>query len=366
MLLAHKIEIRPTKEQEEKLLQWVGTARHCYNNLLAHFSQDGVKWSKKEARQFFYNTLRVENTWYTETSQDLQQSVIDDLDCAYKNFFKTKKGYPKFHKRGIKDSFSIRSKIKFKVVGNKLFIEKFNKGKNGIPLKLREKLRFTGVPKQVTISTKAGKWFASILVEVEQGYNCKQPKDNTSVGMDLGIKTLVTTSDGQSIGKSNKLSKQLNKLAKLQQRMAKQEKGSNRRAKTKQKIQKLYYYVSCQKKALLHSVSDYLTYEYKTICMEDLDVNGMLEKGNKNLSRMIADVGFYELRRQIEYKSFLRGGSVKFVDRYFPSSKMCSCCGIIKEDLKLSDRKYQCSCGLVIDRDLNAAINILNEGLKSK
>lgn len=288
------------------------------------------------------------------------------LNAPIRNSLKLRKGTPKFHKRGIKDSFSIRSKVKFKVEGNNLYIEKFNKGKQGVALKLRENLRFTGTPKQVTVSTKAGKWFASILVEVESGYNSKQPKDSNPVGIDLGIKTLVTTSDGKSIGKSDKLSKQLEKLAKLQQRMAKQKKGSNRRAKTKQKIQKLYYYVSCQKKALLHSVSDYLTSKYSNICLEDLDVKGMLEKGNKNLSRMIADVGFYELRRQLEYKAFLRGGGVKFVDRYFPSSKMCSSCGTIKEDLKLSDRVYKCSCGLEIDRDLNAAVNILNEGLKVK
>lgn len=200
MLLAHKIEIRPTKEQEEKLLQWVGCARHCYNNLLAHFSQNGVKFNKKSAREFYYNTIRVENIWHKDTSQNLQQSVIDDLEDAYKRFFKTKKGYPKFHKRGVKDSFSVRSKAKFRVDGNNLYIEKFNKGKADVALKLREKVRFAGIPKQITVSTKAGKWFASILVEVEQGYNCKQPKDNTSVGIDLGIKTLVTTSDRQSIG----------------------------------------------------------------------------------------------------------------------------------------------------------------------
>lgn len=362
MLLAHKIEIRPTKEQEQFFEQACGSSRHLYNNLVAHFSQEDIKWSKKEARQFYY-TSRENFPWYLELSANIFQSTIDNLEVGFKKFFKTKKGFPKFHKKGVKDSFNITDSAKFSIEGKNLRIEKFNKGRKGKPIKLREDLRFTGKPKQLTISSKAGKWFASVLVEVESGYNLKQAEENTSVGVDLGIKTLVTTSDGESIGRSDKLSKQLKKLAKLQQRMVKQKKGSNRRAKTKLKIKKLFYYVSCQKQALLHSVSDYLTSRYKTICMEDLDIKGMLEKGNKNLSRMIADVGMYEFRRQVEYKSFLRGGNVKFVDKYFPSSKMCSCCSNIKEDLKLSDRTYRCDCGLEIDRDLNAAINILNQGL---
>ncbi|AUR93421.1 coil containing protein [Vibrio phage 1.187.O._10N.286.49.F1] len=361
MLLAHKIEIRPTKEQKQFFEQACGSSRHLYNNLVDHFSQEGVKWSKKEARQFYYAS-RDNFPWYSELSSEIFQSTINNLEVGFKKFFKTKVGFPKFHKKGVKDSFSITQAPKFRVEGRNLYIEKFNKGRKGKPITLRENLRFTGKPKQLTISNKAGRWFASILVEVESGYNLKQAEDETSIGIDLGIKTLVTTSDGESIGKSDKLSKQLKKLAKLQQKMAKQKKGSNRRAKTKLKIQKLFYYVSCQKQALLHSVSGYLTSRYKTICMEDLDVKGMLEKGNKSLSRMIADVGMYEFRRQVEYKSFLRGGDVKFVDRYFPSSKMCSCCGNIKEDLKLSDRTYRCDCRLEIDRDLNAAINILNQG----
>lgn len=362
MLLAHKIEIRPNKEQEQFFEQACGSSRHLYNNLVSYFSQEGVKWSKKDARQFYY-TSREDFPWYSELSSDIFQSTIYHLEVGFKKFFKEKKGFPKFHKKGIKDSFSITQSPKFSVIGRDLRIEKFNKSNKAKAIKLRECLRFEGKPKQITISKKAGKWFASILIEIEGDYNLKQSKENTSIGIDLGVKTLVTTSDGQSIGKSNKLSKQLNKLAKLQQKMARQKKGSSRRAKTKLKIQKLFYYVSCQKQALLHSVSDYLTSTYATICMEDLDVKGMLEKGNSNLSRMIADVGMYEFRRQVEYKSFLRGGCVKFVDKYFPSSKMCSCCGNIKENLKLSDRIYRCDCGLEIDRDLNAAINIHNQGL---
>ena len=363
MLLAHKIEIRPTPEQEQHFEQACGSSRHLYNNLVTHFSQKDVKFSKKSAREFYYNS-RKEFEWYNTLSTEIFQSTIDNLESAFKGFFKLGRGFPKLKKKGVKDSFRISQSPKFSVIGRDLRLEKFNKKKDQLPIKLREKLRFEGKTKQVTVSKSGGKWFASILVEVESGYNRKHPKNNIEVGIDLGIKTLVTTSDGESTGKSNKLSKQLNKLTKLQQKLSRQKKGSNRRAKTKQKIQKLYFYVGQEKQALLHSVSDKLTSIYGTICMEDLDVKSMLEKGNNKLSRMIADVGMYELRRQITYKSFLRGGKVLFVDKYFPSSKKCSSCGNIKNDLKLSDRIYKCDCGLSIDRDLNAARNIFIEGLK--
>lgn len=363
MLLAHKIEIRPTPEQEQFFENACGSSRHLWNNMVAHFSNKENKFSKKAAREFYYNS-RNEFTWYNELSANIFQSTIDNLENAFKGFFKSKKGFPKFKKKGMNDSFSITQAIKFSIVGKNLRIEKFNKGKKLPTISLREKLRFTGKPKQLTISKTGGKWFASVLVEVASGYNLKQQTSNKYVGVDLGIKTLVTTSEGTYIGKSNKLSKQLSKLAKLQQRFAKQKKGSNRRAKTKQKISKLHFYVAQQRKALLHSVSNYLTSEYEIICMEDLDVKGMLENSKKNLSRMISDVGMHELRRQLEYKSFLRGGKVLFVDQYFPSSKMCSVCGNIKQNLKLSDRTYNCDCGSSIDRDLNAARNILTEGLK--
>jgi putative transposase len=362
VLLAHKIEIRPTKEQEQFFEQACGSSRHLWNNLVGHFSNKENKFSKKAARNLYYKS-REDFEWYNGISAEIFQSTIDNLESAFKGFFKSGKGFPKFKKKGIKDSFRITQSLKFSIIGRELRLEKFNKTKNTRPILLREKLRFTGKTKQVTVSKTGGKWFASVLVEVESGYKLKQPTCK-SVGVDLGIKTLVTTSEGESIGKSNKLSIQLGKLAKLQQRLAKQKKGSNRRAKTKRKISKLHFYVGQQRKALLHCVSDKLTSAYNVICMEDLDVKGMIEKGTTSLSRMVSDVGMYELKRQCIYKSFLRGGRVLFVDQYFPSSKMCSCCGNIKQDLKLSDRVYTCDCGLSMNRDLNAARNILIEGLK--
>lgn len=364
MLLAHKVELRPSKEQHERLLQWVGTTRHCFNSLLSNFSKEGVKFSKKSAREYLYNTLRVENEWYSDVSQNILQESINDLENAYKRFFKKIGGYPRFKKRGSKDSFSIRDKKKFKVEGNNLYLEKFNKGAKGKPLKLREKLRFDGVPKQVTISFQNGKWFASILVEGCSTYK-GDFNQHGNVGIDLGIKDLATLSDGTTFQKSNKLSKSLKRLQRRQRYLSKKKKGSNRYVKAKLSISNLHFRIRKQREALLHNVSHKITSSYKVICLEDLSVSSMTKGKNKKLNRMILDVGMYELRRQLEYKSFLRGVDIHFVDRYYPSSKIHHECGAKNDTLKLGESSWKCeNCGQLVDRDLNAARNILKEGLR--
>ena len=364
MLLAHKVELRPSKEQHEKLLQWVGTTRHCFNNLLGNFSKDGVKFSKKTARQHLYNTLRVENTWYSDVSQAILQESINDLENAYKRFFKKLGGYPRFKKRGNKDSFSIRENKKFKIEDRNLYLEKFNKGKNDKPLKLREKLRFEGTPKQVTISFQNGKWWASILVEGCSNYKGIFPQSG-EVGVDLGIKYLATLSDGTTFQKSNKLAKNLKRLQRKQRVLSKKKKGSNRYAKAKLSVSKLHFRIRKQREALLHKVSHILTSNYKTICLEDLSISSMTKSKNKSLNRMILDVGMYELRRQLEYKSFIRGVDIYFVDRYYPSSKVHYECGFKNETLQLGESSWKCNnCGQQVDRDLNASKNILREGTK--
>tara|TARA_R100000541_G_C1897352_1_gene84031 strand:- start:68477 stop:69583 length:1107 start_codon:yes stop_codon:yes gene_type:complete len=364
MFLAHKVELRPSKEQQEKLLQWIGTTRHCFNNLLSNFSKEGVKFSKKTAREYLYNTLRVDNEWYSDISQEILRETINDLENAYKRFFKKLGGYPRFKKRGSKASFSVRDKAKFKVEGRNLYLEKFNKGKEGKPLKLREKLRFEGTPKQVTISFQNGKWWASILVEGCSNYKGSFPQSGEA-GIDLGIKDLATLSDGTTFQKSNKLTLSLKKLSKLQRVFSKKKKGSNRRAKAKLSISKLHFRIKKQREALLHNVSHTITSKYKTICLEDLSISSMTKGKNKSLNRMILDVGMYELRRQLEYKSFLRGVDIHFVDRYYPSSKLHYECGFKNDNLKLGESNWKCgNCGQQVDRDLNASKNILKEGVK--
>lgn len=362
MLLAHKVELRPSKEQEQYLLQLCGTTRHLWNQLLHYFSSGDVKWSKKIAREKMYS-LREEFHWYSGYSANIVRCSIDNLDNAYKRFFKTKKGYPKFKSKHQKQSFNIYESQKFSVVGRDFRIEKFNKSKKTKPIKMREKLRFEGKVKQANVSFQNGKWFCSFLVEVDN-YK-KVSGQQGSVGIDLGVKDLATLSDGTTFQKSNKLSLSLKKLAKLQKKLSKKKKGSNRYAKAKLSISRLHFRIRKQREALLNNVSHTIAAKYKTICLEDLSISSMTKGKDKDLNRMILDVGMYELRRQLEYKSFLRGVDIHFVDRYYPSSKIHHSCGFKNDKLKLGEASWKCeNCGKQVDRDLNAAKNILKEGLR--
>ncbi|PQJ95129.1 RNA-guided endonuclease InsQ/TnpB family protein [Chromatium okenii] len=360
MLLAHKIELRPTPEQMVYLDKACGSKRHCYNQLLAHFSKPENKWSKNEAYQHYINVLRKEFDWYNEVSSRVTRNAIDDLDTAFKHFFrrvkaKQKAGFPRFKKKDLRDSFALRESAKFDVIGRELRIEKLK-----TKIELRQPLRFQGIAKQVTISKRAGKYFASILVETED-YNPHDVDRQHSVGVDFGIKSLAVLSIGKVFSANQKLKASLKKLAKLQRNLTKKVKWSNRRAKAKLAIVKLHFRIARQRQALLHELSDYLTKNFDVITIEDLNVKGMLK--NRKLSRAISDAGFGYLRQMIEYKAKLRNCVVVVANRFFPSSKTCSCCGKVKTNLSLADRTFTCECGFSADRDLNAALNLNQYGL---
>ncbi|ADE13811.1 transposase, IS605 OrfB family [Nitrosococcus halophilus Nc 4] len=354
MLLAHKIELRPSISQAAYLGKACGSRRHCYNKLLEHFSKDENKWSKAAAYQHYIKVIRPEFPWYNEVSSRVTRNAIDDLDNAFKHFFRRvkkgeKPGFPKFKKKDINDSFALRERTKFEVKGRKLSIEKL---KTLIPM--RQRLRFEGTPKQVTISKRAGKYFASILVDTEDYKDYSQNRA-PSVGVDFGVKSLAVASDGQVFPANNKLKRSLKKLKRLSRHLSRKKKGSNRRAIAKQRLAKLHYRIAKQRSAVLHELSHQLTASYDRIALEDLNVKGMVK--NRKLARSIVDAGFAMLRQFIEYKAYLRGCTVERVDRFFPSSKMCSGCGQL-HDITLADRALACDCGLTIDRDLNAAINL--------
>ncbi len=223
---------------------------------------------------------------------------------------------------------------------------------------MRQPIRFGGKLKQVTISKRAGKYFASFLIETDE-YDPKDVNRQPSVGVDVGIKSLATLSHGEVFENSRLLQKNLRKLRKLQRSLSRKVKGSNGYAKAKLKIQKLHFLIARQREAILHQLSDYLTKTFDRIVIENLNVKGMMK--NRKLSRAIADVGWGMLRRFIEYKAVLRNCVVVIADRFFPSSKTCSNCGEVKKTLTLKDRIFECDvCGFTIDRDLNAAINLNN------
>lgn len=358
MLLAHQIELRPSATQADSLARACGSRRHCYNQLLAHFKQLGVKWSKAAAYQHYIKVIRPAFPWYSDVSSRVTRNAIDDLDHAFKHFFRRvklgqKPGFPAFKKKGIGDSFALRESAKFDVAGRTLRVERLT-GR----IKMRQSLRFAGKTKQVTVSQQAGTFFASILVDT-QDYNPHAPKDE-AVGVDFGIKSLAALSDGTVFPANQKLKANLQRLKQRQRRLSRKVKGSRRRTSAKASLAKLHARIARQRQAVLHEVSDYLTRNYKTVCIEDLNVRGMAK--NHRLARAVTDAGFGRLRQFIEYKAALRGGTVVVIDRFAPSSKRCSGCGRLHE-MPLKKRQMVCDCGNEMDRDLNAARNILKFGL---
>jgi len=360
MLLGQKIEIRPNKDQENYFLQSVGIKRFIYNHCLSEWNDTYKRGYKPDEAyiRFFYKCLRERNPWIDEVSARIGRGAVDDLLLAFKRFFKGQAKHPQFKKRGVRDSFSIREKEKFSIDGRKLRIEKLKS-----KIKMRQKPRFEGVQKQVTISSKGGKWFASILTDTnENPFIDKIPTESQGgVGIDCGIKNLAALSDGTIYEANQPLKKKLKKLAKLQRSLARKQRWSNRWYRVKEKIAKLYYYITCKRKVVLHEFTDFITRTYNWIVIEDLNVSGMSR--NHNLARAVLDVGMSELRRQLEYKSKFRGCNLIIANRWFASSKQCSRCGMIKHDLTLSDRIYRCSHGCKpINRDVNAAKNLLTYG----
>lgn len=304
--------------------------------------------------RFYSLCLKQRFPWLSDVSSNGIQNTIRELVDAFKRYFNGTTRHPKFKKKSNGGSFTMPSVKRFKIIGRTLIIEKLRKS----PIMMSEKVRFDGQCRKCTISTKANRWFVSVLVKMENNpYASKLPNEN-QVGVDFGIKQLATLSDGTFFPASQPLKSKLEKLAKLQRQLSKKDRGSNRYNELKARIAEVHYFVVCKRQAVLHELTDYLTKTYRKITIEDLSVKGMMK--NSRLARAISDCGFSEFRRQLEYKSKFRGCNLVIADRWFPSSKMCSQCGVIKKNLTLADRIYKCECGLEIDRDKNASINLMN------
>jgi putative transposase len=358
MLLAQRIELYPTAAQADYLDRACGARRHAYNQLLAHFRQPGVKWSKAAAFVHFSKVIRPAFPWYGELSSRVTRNAIDDLDNAFRHFFRRvklgqKPGFPTFHKRGVNDGFAMREKPKFDVEGRTLRIEKL-----ATRIKLRQLPRFTGTHCQVTISKQAGRFYAAILTDT-QDYDRRDDDREPAVGVDFGVSALATLSTGEDAVPANqKLKASLRRLKRKQRRLSRKQRGSNRRAKAKLAVARLHKRIADQRAAVCHEVSDMLTRRFDAIVIEDLAVKNMVR--NRSLARAISDAGFGMLRRTIEYKAVLRGCRVVIAPRFYPSSKTCSECGVIKDALSLDERTFRCDdCGHEQDRDLNAALNLL-------
>jgi len=355
MILSHKIQLLPNKGQTIELLKACGCARFAYNWGLAEWTKqykEGLKPKAKDIKKKFNKIKGEEFPWIYESPKDANQQPFSNLDTAFQKFFKKTAKYPTFKKKGQRDSFyvsndkvSLSSKhIKLPLIGQ---------------INLSEKLRFDGKIQYVVISRTADKWFASIAVDV--GSYSKQRMLNEHIGVDLGLKAFATTSAGKVFIAPKPLADKLKKLARLQRRLNRRTKGSKNRFKTKSKIARIFYTISSIRKDFLNKTTTSLCRENQSIVIEDLNVHGMLK--NSRLARSISDMGWYEFRRQLAYKSQIFGTDLIIAPRFYPSSKTCSRCGYIKESLKLSERIFVCeSCGASIDRDYNAAANLRTLG----
>jgi putative transposase len=351
--LTHKICLAPTKKQEQYFRKACGTARFTWNWALNEWQnqlESGLKPTALKLKKQFNSIKPIDFPWTYEVTKYASQQPFIFLQTAFKRFFEGTSRYPKFKKKGHRDSFYVGND-QLKVNGNRLKLPKLS------PVKMHEALRFQGEIIRATVSRTANKWFVSLTVKL-----LKAPttcKSQTSVGIDLGIKSLATLSNGEAFEAPQPLKKYMNKLKRLQRSLARREKDSHNRHKLKLKLAQAHAKIVNIRQDSLHKLTTYLTRHFAGIVIEDLNVRGML--ANHKLARAIADLGFYEFRRQLEYKSKLNGNYLLIADRWFPSSKTCSYCGNRKEKLKLSERVYHCeACGHKIDRDLNAAQNLKN------
>lgn len=368
MLRAYKYRIYPTEEQKVLFAKTFGYCRFVYNwalNLkIEAYKQDKKSVAYKEVQDRMVNELKKENQWLTEVNSQALLNSIRNLDTAYKNFFRNTHavGFPKYKSRKSKQSFQCPQHCNVNFVKGTLTIPKAK----DIPAMLHR--RFKGTVKTVTISmTPSGRYFASVLVDTTiQEFPASAIQEDTALGIDLGIKSLAVCSDGRTFDNPKNLQRSLDRLKLLQKRLSRKQKGSANRNKARIRVARLQERIANCRKDNLHKITHALTHDsqVRTICMEDLNVKGMLR--NHHLAQAITDASFGMFRTILEYKC--RWYNVNFIkiNRFAPSSKTCGKCGYIYKGLKLSERSWTCpECGTHHDRDLNAACNIKDFGLKT-
>ncbi len=378
MIKALKVMLVPNNVQKTKMFQYAGAGRFAYNWALVrekeNYEKGGKFISDSELRKEFTRLKNSEEyAWLRNISNNVTKQAIKDACNAYKNFFKGLQKYPLFRskKKSIPKFYQDTIKIKFRDTHVKLegfsSSRKANKQKlNWVRLAEHGRIPTDANYRNPRISFDGLNWWISVGIEYP---DCKEESSNEGIGIDLGIKDLAVCSDTNSYKNINK-SQTVQKLGKCKHRLQysifrkydKNKKGesyckTNNIVKNERLLLKVNHRLTnIRKNYLNQTTSEIVNRKPRFICIEDLNVSGMMK--NRYVSKAVQNQGFFEFRKQLEYKCKEKGIPLIVADRYYPSSKLCSCCGKIKKDLKLSDRIYRCSCGNVIDRDFQASLNL--------
>lgn len=358
ILKSYKYRIYPTPEQECVLRQTIGCARFVYNWALAQRREAWV--NKKEITGYaktckLLTSLKKEDnfSWLNDVSIVCLQQSLRNLDNAYTRFFKKKCAYPSFKKRGDENQSVRYMDQGFSVKGEGLKLAKIN-----TLVKVHWSQPLSSKPTSVSVSlNSSGQWFASFQCEEEIE---KLPPSPNKIGIDVGITHFATLSDGRKFSQPKKIRRLRKKLARLHRQHSRKAKGSKNRERARKKVARIHQRIADVRKDFLHKLSTQLVRENQAIALEDLAVSNMVK--NRKLSRVISEQGWRDFRTMLEYKCEWYGRELHIVDRFYPSSKTCSCCGA-KATLTLKDRVWSCACGANHDRDVNAAKNILAAGL---
>ena len=372
----------PNNKQKSKLFQYANTARFAYNWALGrekeNYKNGGKFISDSDLRKEFTQLKKTdEYLWLNEISNNVTKQAIKDACNAYKRFFKGYSKFPKFKSRKSSMPSFYQDNVKIQISGTHVKVEGFTASKK----KNKQKINWIRLAEHNRIPTDYKytnprikydglNWYLTVGIEYEDSATVPS---NDGIGIDLGIKDLAICSDSnkyRNINKTQKVKKLEKQKRRLQRSISrsyeKNKKGksycktNNVIKKEKLLLKRNHRLTNIRKNYLNQTTSEIVNRKPRFICIEDLNVSGMMK--NRHLSKVVQEQGFYEFRRQIEYKSVWNNIKVILADRFFPSSKLCSCCGNIKKDLKLSDRIYKCKCGNVIDRDFQAALNLKRYG----
>lgn len=368
MIKAHKIRLNPTPEQEVYFRKAVGTARLVYNWGLAEWKRYKAEHPGEEhgalALKKDFNALKLDQfPWVYDVAKDVAEGAFTNLAAALNNYFTSrngkrrgkKVGFPKFKsKKNRRQSFRLNND-KIDVADHALSVPKRGW------VNLAESLRFEGKIMGAVVSRSAGHWYVSLPVEMDPP--AADPFAQPSVGVDLGLKTLAVLSDGTQYENQVLLRSELQHLRRLSRRLARRQRGSQRRWRTQRQLERFHARMANRRGDYRHKMTTAIAQTYAVIGLEDLNVDGMLK--NHRLALSLADASLGEIRRQLEYKSAWFGGQTVLIDRFFPSSKRHHACGWVNADLDLSDREWVCpNCGELVNRDWNAADGIHAEALR--